>query len=123
MERSELAVLEFMPSRIPAQDGLVGFVPSGHEREPWLEAATALTGQSRWYPVEGGHRVVILYEGGAFDAAHLSVERGVWEHEHCSWCLHKIATMTLCWVTKSGAFIILCESCHEEVEHFRTGAG
>jgi len=122
MELSELAVLEFMPSRIPAQDGLVGFVPSGHEREPWLEAATGLTGQSRWYPVEGGHRVVILYEGGAFDAAHLSVVPGVLKNKHCSRCLHKIATMTLCWVTQSGAFIRLCESCHEEVENFRAGA-
>ena len=119
MELTELATLEFMPSRIPAQDGLVGFVASGHEREPWIEAATALTGHSRWYPVDGGHRIVILYEGGAFDASHLSLERGVWEHEHCSWCLHKIPTMTLCWVTKSGRFVILCESCHEDVQRFK----
>jgi len=84
MEPSELATSEFIPSRIPAQDGLVGFVPSRHEGEPWIEAATALTRKSRWYPAEGGHRIVILYEGGAFDAAHLSLERGVWEHEHCS---------------------------------------
>jgi hypothetical protein len=120
MELSELAPLRFMASRIPPLDALVAFVPSGQERQTWLEDATALTGQSRWYPVEGGHRVVILYEGGPFDSAHLSVEKGAWDHEHCARCGSSIHPMTLCWVTETGPNILLCGECHGELERFRS---
>lgn len=99
-----------MPSRIPVLDGLVTFVPAGGEREPWLLEAT--TGQSRWFPIEGGHRVVIPHEGRSFDSNHLAIEKGAWDHEHCSSCGSRIAPMTLCWVTESDPYVLLCEMCH-----------
>jgi hypothetical protein len=30
--------------------------------------------------------VVILYEGGDYDAERFTIEKGVWDHEHCKVC-------------------------------------
>ncbi len=49
---AELRRLSFMESRIPALDALEGFVPTGGEGDPAVEAAQSLTGFSRWRPVE-----------------------------------------------------------------------
>lgn len=113
-ELSGLRRYTWVQSRIPALDALSTFVPQGQEREPaiteWVERAP-----SRWSPMAGGHRVLFLYEGGAFDLQRFTVERGAWDHEHCRICRTRIPPMTLCWVTESGPHIILCESCHGEV--------
>jgi hypothetical protein len=55
------------------------------------------------------------YEGGEFDAAKFTIEKGAWDHEHCKVCGANIEPMSLCWVTKSGAYIILCADCHQQV--------
>ena len=105
----------FMRSRIPAQDALEIFVPDGSTLDEETKELQARTGQSRWYPVAGGHRLLILYQGGAFNAERLTLAKGAWDHEHCSRCGTSIAPMTLCWVTAAGPFVLLDEGCHEAV--------
>lgn len=106
--------LTFHPSRIPALDALSAFV-SDDVLDSIFQETAARIGSSRWYPVQGGHRVLILYEGGPYDPDRFTVEKGAWDHEHCNHCGNQIAPMTLCWVTTDGLHIILCASCHNKV--------
>lgn len=101
----------FSPSRIPAQDALEAFVPAGARPAPEIERVAARTGMSRWYPVDGGHRVLILYEGGPYDPEHLTLLKGGWDHEHCSRCKDRVEPMTLCWVTDDDPFVLLDDKC------------
>lgn len=114
-ELSDLRQYTWMPSRIPALDALSTFVPQGQERDAVVSEMSERVGSSRWFPVSGCHRVLFPYEGGAFDSQRFTLERGAWDHEHCKVCSERIPPMTLCWVTESGPYIILCESCHGEV--------
>lgn len=111
---NELAAFDWMQSRIPALDGLVAFVPDG---PPDPAVASFAEGRpSRWYPVEGGHRVVVPYDDGSpYDASRWRVEKGAWDHEHCDLCRDRIPPMTLCWVTQRDPYVLLCESCHAKV--------
>jgi hypothetical protein len=108
---NRLPELEWIQSRIPKLDALVTFVADGAVHLPAVESA--MRGHpARWYPKPGGHRVLILYEGGDYDASTFSVEREVWDHEHCKVCEASIPSMTLCFVTKRGPHIILCDQCY-----------
>lgn len=107
--------LKFMPSRIPALDAVEVFVPDGAAPDAELEELQSRTGQSRWHPVQGGHRVLILYERGAYNAERFSLVKGAWDHQHCSRCRARIESMTLCWVTESGEYVLLDEKCHTEL--------
>jgi hypothetical protein len=102
---------KFSPSRIPALDALSAFVP-GDDEDAVVDEMISRIGFSRWYPVEGGHEVLILYEGGPFDADRFTVKKGAWDHEHCRGCQANIPPMTLCWMTESGPTVILCETCY-----------
>jgi len=118
MTEQELAQFrsqEYQPSRIPALDAISTFVPAGQEKEPLIKAALARKGYSRWFPTAGGHRLLILHEGEPFDTARFKLEKGAWDHEHCSSCRSRIPSMTLCWVSVSGPHTILCEECHRQV--------
>ena len=64
--------------------------------------------------MEGGHRVLILYEGGPYNAQRFALAKGAWDHEHCSRCGATIEPMTLCW-TRAGEYVLLDEKCHAEV--------
>jgi len=102
----------YIESRIPRLDALEVFVPAGAEKDPALNEVLNRTGFSRWFPVDGGHRVLVLYEGGDYDTNRFSLIQGGWDHEHCTRCNSSIEPMTLCWVTREGPYIVLCESCH-----------
>ena len=112
---NEYRKLLFMPSRIPALDALETFVPTGAERDAEMEGLIGRTGFARWYPVEGGHLMRTLYEGGDYNAERFTLLKGGWDHEHCTRCRENIAPMTLCWVTRSGRYVILDEECHREI--------
>jgi hypothetical protein len=111
----EYRALEFFPSRIPAQDALAAFVPTDQRPAPEVEAAAARSGASRWYPVDGGHRVLILYQGGPYSPRHFELLKGGWDHEHCSRCRDRVPPMTLCWVTYEDPFVLLDETCYRLV--------
>jgi hypothetical protein len=114
----ELAGLTWMKSCIPPLDALVAFVPDGASNP--VISDFAMGRPSRWHPMEGGHRVAVLYETvEAYDATRFQVEKGAWDHEHCELCGEQIPAMTLCWVTESGPYTILCEACHARVSEDR----
>jgi hypothetical protein len=108
--------LSFMKSRIPALDALTTFVPDGQEDDPVIEQAIDHSGSARWYPVEGGHRLLILHQRGEYDTERFKLEKGVWDHEHCKACGDRIDSMTLCWVTESGPYVLICNACHEKLD-------
>jgi hypothetical protein len=110
-EIHRLPELEWMESRIPKRDALVAFVAAGAVCPPAIELAMQ-SHPARWFPNPGGNRVLILYEGGAYDASTFNVEREAWDHEHCNLCGDRIPAMTLCHVTKHGRYLVLCESCY-----------
>ena len=101
-----------MPTRIRALDALETFVPVGAEDDKSVRAAISRI--SRWFAVDGGHRVLIPYHGGAFDEARFHLVKGGWE-EHCIRCKATIESMTQCWVTKAGLYIVLCEACYRRI--------
>ena len=111
----ELRRLSFMPSRVPLLDALEVFLPDGAERDEEIDELIARTGAARWYPVAGGHRVLIVYEGGAFNKERFSLSKGAWDHEHCGHCGDRIEPMTPCWVTRSGRHVLLDEKCYRLV--------
>jgi hypothetical protein len=114
-ELEQLRRLQFAPSRIPALDALEIFVPDNAPPDPELDEIRSRTGQSRWYPVPGGHRVLVLYERGPFDPGRFALRKGAWDHEHCERCRDQIPPMTLCWVSSDDSYTILCEACHQLV--------
>ena len=114
---AEYRTLRFMESRVPVQDALEVFVPAGAAPDPLIAELTARTGFSRWYPTEGGHQVLILYDGGPYDDTRLQLRPGGWDHEHCTRCGATIDAMTLCWVTESGPYVLLDEACYRLLEN------
>lgn len=110
-ELNELRARRFMRSRIPAQDALEAFVPTGEQPDAEMREVMGRTGFSRWYPVDGGHRLLTLYEGGAFDPVRFALVKGGWDHEHCSRCHGTIEPMALCWVTEDDPYVLLDEQC------------
>jgi hypothetical protein len=109
---AEYRALEFMASRIPIQDALVVFVPEGAGLNPVVHATITGHAQSRWYPRPGGHEVLVPYGGEPHDATLFTVRPGAWDHETCTHCRAHIPPMTLCWVTPSGWYVLLCETCY-----------
>ena len=110
--------LEFMPSRIPAQDAVEAFVPTGQAPDEELQEMISRTGASRWYPEQDGQRLRVLYDGGGYNPERFALVPGGWDHEHCSRCGGVVEPMTLCWVTKQDPFVLIDEKCHREI--FRT---
>jgi hypothetical protein len=108
-------------SRIPALDALSAFVADGAP-DPAVQEMVSRLGMSRWYPENGGHRVLILYEGGPYDSSRFSIEKGAWDHEHCKRCGERIPSMSLCWMSTNGPCIILCESCHKRIKNEETAS-
>jgi hypothetical protein len=107
----ELPVLPWMPSRIPKRKALVTFVDDGEVCPAAVEAAMK-DHPARWYPEQGGHRVLILHEGGAYDNVTFQLEPDGWDHEDCDVCGKRIAPMTLCYVTSRGPYVALCATCY-----------
>jgi hypothetical protein len=112
---AKFRALRFMESRIPALDALCVFIPEGTQPTGSVKETIARIGSMRWYPVPGGHRVLLPFEGGEYDHSRFTLEPKAWDHEHCDACDAHILAMTLCWVTESGPTFLLCESCHEEM--------
>ena len=113
-ELSGLPTYSWMMSRIPARDALSTFVPDGSESDPAIAEMQERVGGSRWFPVQGGHRVVMLFDGGSYDASRFTIEAKSWDHEHCDSCNEHIPAMTLCYVTEPGQqYVLLCAGCFD----------
>ena len=113
-ELSELPKYPWMESRIPAIDALSAFIPDAPKPEAVITETQERIGRSRWYPVDGGHRVLMPYEGDGYDSSRFTIEPRAWDHEHCDVCGERISAMTLCYVTEpEQPYILLCASCYE----------
>ena len=111
---SELSDYPWMPSRIPLRDALSTFVPKANKPEPIIEEMTGRLGTSVWYEVEGGHKVLMLYDGGKYDASRFTIEPLAWDYEDCNACGEHVPAKTLCYVTKPGQpYYLLCSTCYE----------
>lgn len=113
-ELSQLPAYRWMPSRIPLRDALSTFVPDAPQSEPIINEMSRRSGQSVWFPVEGGHRVLFLYDGEAFDASRFTLEPKAWDYNDCSVCGDHIPAMTPCQVTEPGEpYVLLCATCYQ----------
>ena len=113
-ELSKLPAYRWMPSRIPLRDALTTFVPNAPEPELAIAEMSSRCGQSVWLEVAGGHRVLFVYDGGAFDESRFTLEPKVWDYDDCAICSEHIPSMTLCHVTEpKQPYVLLCERCYE----------
>lgn len=110
-QHEELPSLGWMPSRIPVRDALVAFVA---ENAPPPELPYE-SGESRWFPVSGGLRLAIPYDGQSFDPSIFHVEKGLWDHTTCANCSVRVASMTLCYVTERGNYVEFCVNCYSNL--------
>lgn len=98
-----------MSCRIPVRDALAAFVPRGSgdlvPPRPVYE--------TRWFPRADGCDVLIPYDGGPFDREVFHLEKDAWDHVTCDACNARIKAMTRCYVTRYGAFIVLCAQCYQ----------
>ena len=99
----------------PPSNALSALIQEGQEPPQAVKETIDRVGLARWYPVAGGHRILVPHRGEAFDAAHFRVEEGAWDHEHCAVCEETVPATTRCWVTETGPFIILCLKCKERM--------
>lgn len=113
-EIAQLSTLKWIPSRIPARKALVAFLPDGPECPPAIKAAMQEQSGSRWFPVDGGHRVLFLYEGGAYDTSTFHVEPDAWDYEDCAVCAEQIPALNPCFVTELDPYIALCPACYRQ---------
>lgn len=67
--------LEFMESRIPALDALFTFIPEGEKQNEIVQKELDKTGFARFYPAEGGHKVIVPYEGGEYNTEYFTIEK------------------------------------------------
>lgn len=58
----ELPKYLWMESRIPARDALSTFAYEAPEPDPVLAEMQDRGGGSRWFPIQGGHRVLIPFD-------------------------------------------------------------
>ncbi len=111
---NELATFEWMPSRIPAFDALVTVIPD--EPRDGSVDSFAMSHRSRFFPTQGGTRVLVSFEVPTeYDGKRWHIEKDAWDHEHCELCRQHVPSMTLCWVTKSDPYVLLCGACHSKV--------
>ena len=114
-ELAELPKYPWMESRIPARDALSTFVPDAPAPEPVIAEMQERAGGSRWFPVQGGHRVLMPFDGGSYDASRFTIESGAWDHEHCETCGERISAMVLCHVTApEQPYVLLCAVCFQQ---------
>ena len=113
----KLPSLKWMPSRIPIRDAAVVFVAEGAMPPPLPYES----GESRWYPVQGGHRLAIPYDGQPLEGSLFDVQKKLWDHTTCDYCSRRIPAMTLCYVTESGTYLELCVDCYGALVGTRVG--
>ncbi|MEO5822695.1 MAG: hypothetical protein ABIT71_19480 [Vicinamibacteraceae bacterium] len=113
LELSQLPGHRWMESRIPARAALTMFVAAGSEKDPLVAEMQSRLGASRWFSVQGGHRLLLLFDDGPYDASRCTIEAGAWDHEHCDACAERIPAMALCHVTVPGEpYVLLCAKCY-----------
>ncbi len=88
-----------------------------HETSPEVKRTVDDAGEGRWYPVEGGWKVMCPYTGQSFDINLFHVEKGGWNHMHCDGCQGSIDAGASCWVAEvEDDFWVICDVCHDKLK-------
>jgi hypothetical protein len=104
----------FRHTSYPGMDALVATVPKGKESSVEVQRPVEEAGDGRWFPLEGGWKVMCPYVGQDFDPDLFHIEKDAWDHVHCDGCHGSIDTGASCWVAKTeDDYFILCDNCHE----------
>ncbi len=105
----------FKRREYPGMDALVAIVPKGQEASPDVKRVEGGR-ESRWFPFDGGWKVVCPFVGQAFDSSVFSVVKNGWDHAHCEGCNATIDIGGSCWTAKAeDDFFVLCDACHAQL--------
>jgi hypothetical protein len=105
---------EFEERIFPGMDALVAIVPKGGDVPGEVKQTVDDAGAGRWFPFEGGWKVVCPYTGQDFNSDRFTVEKGGWEHEHCDGCQGTIGVGDHCWVAETeDECYVICDNCHK----------
>lgn len=103
----------FEKGTFPGMDALVALIPQGQEIPSEIKRALDEAGTGRWFPFEGGWKVVCPYDGQDFDPSLFSIEEGAWTHEHCDGCETTVNVGDSCWVAEEDdECFLLCDDCY-----------
>lgn len=98
-------------------DSLVAFVPKGRDVPAKVKQTVDEAGEGRWFPFEGGWKVVCRYTEQRFDPDLFVIEKGGWTHEHCDGCQRAIGIGDSCWVAQAQeGCVVICDACYNRVK-------
>jgi hypothetical protein len=98
-------------------DALVAVIAKEQETSPQVKRTVDDAGEGRWYPVEGGWKVMCPYTGQSFDGDLFHIEKGGWNHVHCDGCQGSIDTGVSCWVAETeDDYFVICDNCHDRLK-------
>src|SRR5688500_14204698 len=82
--------------KFPGTDAAVVFVAEGQAPSGGVREVLERSGQQRWYPVPGGHRVKVPWHWSEGHESLFEREVKGWDHEHCAFCNSHINIGDLC---------------------------
>lgn len=107
----------FKEGTFSGMDALVAFIPKGQDTPSEVKQTVDDAGAGRWYPSEGGWKIVCPYTGQGFNPDLFTVEEGGWRHEHCYICESMIGVGDRCWVAETQEEdYLICGNCHQKLE-------
>jgi hypothetical protein len=106
----------FRHTSYPGMDALVAVIPRGQETPAEVKQTVDDAGEGRWFPFEGGWKVMCPYTGQSFDHDLFHLEKGGWNHVHCNGCQGSISVGSSCWVAETeDDFLVICDNCYDEL--------
>ena len=107
----------FRHTSYPGMDALVAVIPKDKETPAEVKQVEDDAGEGRWFPFEGGWKVVCPYTGQDFDPDLFHIEKDAWDHVHCDGCHASIDTGVSCWVAEmeDGHFVV-CDTCYDRLK-------
>jgi len=107
----------FRHASYPGMDALVAVITKEQETSPEIKQTVDDAGEGRWYPVQGGWKVMCPYTDQSFDHDLFHIEKGGWDHIHCDGCQGSIRTGNSCWVTEAeDDYFIICDNCYNRLK-------
>lgn len=107
----------FQETSFPGMDALVAFIPKGQDIPSEVKQIVDDAEAGRWFPHEGGWKVVCPYTGQDFNSDLFAVENGGWEHEHCDACQGTISVGDSCRVAQTpDECFVICGNCYSKLE-------
>jgi hypothetical protein len=107
----------FKHATYTGMDALVAIVPKDRETPTKVKQTVDDAGEGRWFPFEGGWKVMCPYTDQSFDPDVFVVEKGGWTHEHCDGCQGTIGVGDSCWVAEAEeGCSVICDTCYNRLK-------